>query len=495
MVLEFDRDYCSCLHNIVNQVHSQEETQELRLPDGMPDIGKVVGCWGQILIRGKEWRTNHMSTNGGVMVWVMYTPEDGTDCRCIESWIPFQMHWDVPDTRRDGIICVNPILKSVDARSVSARKLMLRCVVCTQGQAFEPVDEELYIPTSVPEDVQLLRRNYPVELPLEAGEKSFQIEDTIRPVNFDSVVRYELTPQITEQKVMASRLVFRGTAKLHLLYKDVQNNMLTMDSDLQFAQYADLDREYGSGATAWLIPIVNGVEVEKADGGGVFVRCAITAQYVIHDRKMIEIIEDAYSTRRQVMPQVETLSLPMQLDAQQWLVECPQQIQIDGNEIVDAAAFYDHPSCKQNGDSVQMDMDVQYQLLCRDNEGNLMTHTAKSQCSWQMQSDEKNDLRVCLQMIGQPRINLNGGIAEIQPNAAATVAAYPIGGIPMVKGLTMTEEATIHSGGPSVILRRVEEQSMWEIAKECHTTVEAIRSANQLEDDPLNGQMLLIPLS
>ena len=55
----------------------KEETQELKLPESMPDIGRVIAAWGQPVMRGKEWRSTHVGITGGVMVWVLYAPEDG----------------------------------------------------------------------------------------------------------------------------------------------------------------------------------------------------------------------------------------------------------------------------------------------------------------------------------------------------------------------------------------------------------------------------------
>ena len=48
---------------------------------------------------------------------------------------------------------------------------------------------------------------------------------------------------------------------------------------------------------------------------------------------------------------------------------------------------------------------------------------------------------------------------------------------------------------PSMILRRVESGSLWDIAKACGSTVEAIMEANTLEDQPEQGRILLIPVS
>ena len=94
MELKFERTLCRCMRSILRETKNLEQTQELRLPDGMPDIGRVVGAWGQIMLRSKEWRGDGISASGGVTVWVMYVPEDGSDVQCGDVWVPFQAKWD-----------------------------------------------------------------------------------------------------------------------------------------------------------------------------------------------------------------------------------------------------------------------------------------------------------------------------------------------------------------------------------------------------------------
>ena len=93
MELEFQSKPCSCLTAAVRQVRSAELTQEVRLTDGMPDIGRVIACWGQPLVRSKEWLSDQITVSGGVMVWILYLPEDGTQPRSMDTWILFQLRW------------------------------------------------------------------------------------------------------------------------------------------------------------------------------------------------------------------------------------------------------------------------------------------------------------------------------------------------------------------------------------------------------------------
>ena len=104
MEFEFQKSACPCLETVLREVQNVEQTQEIKLPDGMPDIGRVLAAWGQTILRGKEWRSDSVSFSGGMMVWILYAPEDGSEERCIDGWIPFQMKWDLPERTEEGSI-------------------------------------------------------------------------------------------------------------------------------------------------------------------------------------------------------------------------------------------------------------------------------------------------------------------------------------------------------------------------------------------------------
>lgn len=72
MEIEFQKAELPCLTAVVNEIQNGEQTQELRLPDDMPDVGKVLCAWGQTILRGKEWRSDCLTVSGGMLMWVLY---------------------------------------------------------------------------------------------------------------------------------------------------------------------------------------------------------------------------------------------------------------------------------------------------------------------------------------------------------------------------------------------------------------------------------------
>ena len=64
-----------------------------------------------------------------------------------------------------------------------------------------------------------------------------------------------------------------------------------------------------------------------------------------------------------------------------------------------------------------------------------------------------------------------------------------------VTGVEMGEVREPAPDRPSLILRRVGEDGLWETAKAAGSTVEAIQKANGLQEEPGPGRLLLIPVS
>lgn len=492
MELLFSKNVYHCLRNVVQQMQTQEQTQELRLTDGMPDIGRVLGCWGQPVIRGKEWRSSGMNVSGGVMIWVLYAPEDGSQPRTMESWIPFQMKWDFGETQRDGTILVTPYLRSIDCRTISARKVMVRANIAVDGEALEHAEAEGYQPQEVPNGLQLLQRTYPMMLPKEAGEKAFQIEEILAmPDNLPkiaNIVRYELIPTVKEMKVLAGRLIFRGSCKLKLLYQCQEGELHSWETSVAFSQFVDLDHDYTTNAAADIRLIVTGLEL--AAGEELKLLCGISAQYMIFDREDIQVVEDAYFPHKQVDLQMQSLKIPSLLDVNENSMKLTISVPDDTQEIEDAWVAWDHPSILKEDDTADITLAGQMHILYKDTDGALQSVTAQSEDTWNLTCDGNNRIRIDL----QPEIPAAEGMGI---SAYASVAAHisTLQEIPMVTGLQITDKEDSGKEKPSLILCRVGERGLWEIAKHYDSTVDDIRSINQLNQEPLQDSYILIPIA
>ena len=490
MDLQFRKEPISYLRTVTNDIQTQEQTQEVRLPDGMPDIGHVIASWAQVVIRGKEWRGGSAGVNGGVMAWVLYAPEDGSEPQCVDTWLPFQMKTDVDGTLQDGTICAVPLLQNVDARSVSARKMMVRSSVsmlmCVQVRD----KVEVGLPDDLPDDVCILKNMYPMMLAAEYGEKAFSIEESLElPAAMpapEKLVYYKLYPEVTEQKIMTDKLVFRGVAKLHLLYMDARGQLHHWDGELPISQYSELSRDYTENASAVLQHVVTNLELVNGQDNKQVLKAGLLCQYVVYDRTEVSVVEDVYSPRRQISPHTEYLRLPAILDTMSETVPVRQGVE---NAVLDAMFCPDMPRIYRDEDGISADLSGTFYALISDEEGRLQGTVQP----WEERKALPADPNVMTEMaLGHGAVTVAGSNLEVE--LPMTVRYLADQEMTVITGLELGELQESNPERPSLILCRRGEQSLWDIAKQTGSTVESIQQANGLTQEPDPDKMLLIPI-
>lgn len=497
MQLQFDKTALPIMKMIKREIKNVEQTQELRINDGMPDIGKVLGAWGQVILRSKEWQQGNGGVNGGVQVSVLYVPENGEDVQTVETWIPFQTKWELPESDHEGTICVSCLLRSADARNTSSRKILVRVNVGVCGLLWEPSEVWQHTPPELPEDICLLKKTHSVKILREAGEKAFSLEEELvlpgTAPKIEKLFHYHLQLELIEQKIMSDKVVFRGVGLLHILYRGDDGQLHTWDFELPFSQYGELSGEYEQGALAKMIMAVTSLEAELDMEGRVQMKAGLVGQYFICQDVPIEVVEDVYSPRRQAMPIMERICLHTIQNIEQQTVQAEQTIQSQGVSV-DVAFYPDHPHSQQIGDNTVLQIPGQFQVLFKDDEGQY--RSAASRWEGQCPATEEDALQIIayVNVTGKTKCATDGAGMSMTAELLTDLMIYSQQEIPMVVGIEMTELAEPDPERPSLILRRAGEDSLWNIAKASGSTVEMIMEANHLEGKLDPEQMLLIPV-
>ena len=481
MELQWKKTACPYLQPQPLPTQNLEETLELRLGEEMPDMGRIVCAWGQAVVRSKQWRSDSVNLSGGVNASVLYLPEDGSPLRCVECWMPFQGKWNLPQSRREGAMRVSCLLSGLDARVLSARKMMLRADLSLIGQTLESAEVEISSPGVLPEGVQVLTNVYPAILAREAGEKNFSIDEQIRLPGIAKWGGFSLQPELTEQTVVGSRVVLRGIGRLRYCAVDEAGQLQFGETEIPFAQFADLDREYENGEVDIML-CVSSVEPEQTEDG-VVVQCGITAQYLIKDRMLLEIAEDAYSPTCRLELASQPLKLPMELDHREEILNAfPPAAE---GQLLHMDFLPAQPQVFREGDRLCLELPGRFQRLYRDGDGQL--HSIEVPWCGKLEFAAAENIRL------QPTVDR----VDISPTGAAVAVglrSWTDQSIPMICDITAGELLQPRQDRPSLLLRPMDTDSLWELAKTTGSTMDAIRKANALSQEPQWGQMLLIPI-
>lgn len=491
--MQFVSKQIPCLQWVSSQVLNQEQTQEVRLDDSMPKIGRVLGAWGQVVLRGKEWRSGSVQVSGGVSVWVLYLPEEGGACQSVETWVPFQWKTDIPPGTRDGTLVASGLLRNVDARSLTPQKLMVRANVGLQLQVLAPMQATVYAPEEVPEHVQLRREQWQLRLPMEAGEKVFALDERLQlPVGsprFERILYYRLQPEIIDRKVMADKVVFRGVGALQLVYLAENGRVCSARLEIPFAQYGELTGQYGEDAQAQILLSVTGLELRPEQDGGFLLTGGMTGQYVIYEQQTQELVTDAYSTRMTSVCQWEDLGMPEAQPQPAQTLDCQVRIDEGALEPVDGVFWPEQPCKTRTDDGLCLEPVGRFQLLGYDREGQLQVVSA----DWSGEPISMTQRsEVAVMPTGPVQVSLEGQDAVLRGQLLVDAVTLSEGERASLAALELQEKTC--QDAPSLILRRASGDSLWELAKATGSTEDAIRAANGLEGEPEKDRMLLIPI-
>ena len=498
MELQFHQEPVRWMQPVVSQIQTQEQTQELKLSDGMPDIGRVLSAWGQCVVRGKEWQSDGFTVSAGMLVWVLYAPEDGTQPRCIHGWIPFQLQWDLPSGSPDGQIRVLCLPRFVDARSVSPRKILVRAGLSALGEGYVPAEGNTYSPPELPEDVQLLENTYPVRTVVENGEKHFLLdEDLVLPPTCPEARRLvccTLQPEITEHRVLSNRLVFRGDANLHALYISEEGRLHSWDFPLHFSQFDDLRDSHSGEAQADFLLMPTDLDVNLDDEGHFRLKCGLVAQYALEDTRMVRAVEDVYSPQRELTAQTTVLTVPAVLEAAEQTLQAEQRLPQEAEFAADVAFLPDFPRQRRTGDQVELEQPGMFQVLYYSPEGVLQSATARWEGRLTLDAHPQSKLRTIPMTGHQAQAETAGDGMVLRARVPLSIQTTADQSLTLVTGLELGQQRQPDPKRPSLILMRAGEESLWQLARENGSTVDAIRQATALEGEPAPGQMLLIPV-
>lgn len=484
------------LDTALQEQRNMELTQELRLGEGMPDVGQILWAEGQCLLRGKEWQRDSVSISGGVMVRVLYLPEDGSGVRCAEDWIPFRMEWDLPEDTPQGWLQIRCLPRHTDARSISARKILIRTGVLIQAEAFAPAKAEISEPGEFPSGVELLKQTWPMRLRKEAGEKSFTLEEVQVPSvpAPEKLLSFRFVPRTSECRVLGNKLVFRGNGELHILYRSQEGQIHSWDCAVPFSQFVQLDGEYGPDAQGEMTLCSTNLEVELTDEGKLQIKAGVAGQYLVTDKQMITTIEDAYCPGRMLDVEKNEVILPVVLENRQDTAHPEQTISGEAETLVDLRFLPELPRLRQTDEGWELMRSGVFHTLSYGSDGSLHGDSSRWEEKQIVPAGEDTMLSASVVPAESVKGSVGAGKILVSGEFPMELTAMTRQRLPLVTGLTLGAEIPKDPMRPSLILRRAGNQRLWDLAREAGTTVDAIRRANALTEEPAPDRMLLIPV-
>lgn len=475
----------------------QEQTAEISVPETLPDIDRIVDCYGTVIVQEKRCEDGVMQLSGGIQAGVLYVPVGEGPVQTLEAWVPFLIK--KPVQAQDACLIAQPFLKSMDARTVQPRKAIVRANLGAELTLLTPETFALASIEDPPDILQQQQSKYPVLLPVACGEQDFRVQDELTLPDtvpaIDRILRWELDPEVEESRMIGSKALFRGKVLVRVLYLGVDGSLNTYVGALPFSQYAELPGEWPD-STVTVFPVVTAAQLESdgsAESRTLLADLNVLAQVCVVDQRLLALTEDAYVVGGTLEPVWQEVALHPQLDRMTLSQNAVITVPVKASQVVQAAISPDHPTQRRTAEQLALGSSLNGSLLYFDTDGLLRGKSLRGDCAVSVQMDGSPRCDCTCALSGTPEVRVLPDSVQITAPLTFTLALCQEEAWKNLAGGTITKAE--RAKRPSVIVRRFPGGALWPLAKQLGAAVADIRAANNLPDNTApDNEILLIPM-
>lgn len=504
MELELERNELSCYDTVLDTAVFPEETMEMIVPDACPDILHLVDTCGTVLMKSREAQDGRAEVAGTVCCTVLYQPEGECGIHRFEVNVPFFCAVENPAVDRDCLVNALPRLQAADTRILNPRKVLLRINLAVDIQVFSPCGTSVCSCVAEPadSDVQQLLETQETYVVSCVREKPFHFSDELtvsgsRPEP-EELLKSRVELLCSESKVIGNKLIFKGEAALQVLYRSAAGQTCAADFQLPFSQIMEVSN-VTEDADCSVEVLLSGFTcgIDGGDGRALSVSMDLLAQAVVREPRTVTVLSDIYSVSRPLTAEFESFSFSRLLERGSRHQSARETVETTAavRSVVDAYVTIGAVTQTWEGARLTATAEVTATALCESEEGELTAVRAAIKVPCVLELAEGC---VCSCLCGCPggvfATPTAGGVEfrlEMDFRYLALTSTRAIG----VSSACVEESAGREDGRqPSIVLRVLGRERLWDIAKAYSTTTEDIMQANELTDgDALSGRLLLIP--
>lgn len=476
------------------------------LPDYCPDIAAVLKCSLKPVIQSKQLSGDRFIVDGQSMIRVMYLDEARKCVRCCEFNQPFTSTFLVKNTGVNPCLRVTAKTDYVNCRATSPRRLDVHGAFTVKLRITAEGSQEV---VSGIKGENLFTRNLPVvySIPAASTEKPFTISEVLElgagKPPAEALIRGDAVPSLTDCKLMANKIIVKGDLLLKNLYvSDIAaGSMERVEHEIPFSQIIDvdgLDDEWDCDVTLDVVSSDIHISVnQNGESALLAVNVKLIAQVQCYATASAEVVTDAYSARYPLKLENRRLDTEQLLGVRRGVSTVRETLELppEAAEVIDLWCEAVPVAERCEAGKACLDGRLTICMLAKDG-GGIVSYFERPS-DFTLEYDE-----TCSQMTSRLAVlrvdytMVGGGKAEIKVELAVTRCCYAADSCLAVTDVSADESASFPEEKAALkIYFAGGGESLWEIAKSCHTSMEAVMEENGLNTDVLpDDAMLLVPL-
>lgn len=489
-------------------VVTQEETAETIVPDYCPDIARIIETEGTVCLHSREVRDGRAEVSGTLRVTVLYTPDGEGGVRTLEFAMPFTVESDGRGLPNCVCLTADTEVELLESRMLNPRKIFTHCRLVTRLTGYQKAPLTFCTDVEAEESLCLEKRQEQQHAVLltHIAEKDFTFTDSMNlspgREGAAELLTSQVSSSVTETKVVGNKLILKGMFTVTLLYRTAEGQCCSTAGELPFSQIMEAEgAEEGAGASVQLQLTGADFQIDGDDPEGrqIAVTLYLHATALLRREQELTLLSDLYSTAYDLSYEASPLNLTALCESmsRRQTVREVLEIGVVAETILALRVSCAPVSVTREGEAAVLRTAATIRALYLDEGGVPLVAERSVDVSCQLELPE--DCRISARAVCPEEIQGTLGDRGIEvrfPVEFRVEAAVRVKRVCVNTVKVDTDTPRDLSGAPSLVLRCLGcQESPWDLAKACNTTIPVILAANQLESeaDIPRDQLLLIP--
>ena len=495
-----------------NELSMQEQGIELDyvLPDYYPDVCKLIKCFVTPTVTSESIVDHRLSYELTAEIRILYCSENSNVLQCVTQKLHFSRTAELP-SGEEVIAEISPVTDYVNCRAVSRRRLDVRGALTIRMKS-NAIHQQEALCDIFGKNIQLRK------FPLRYQSKRLHTVNTVilseelelgatKPPLLQ-IIRCEAVPLEQNAQLVSGKLMAQGNLQIQLLYSCDENHsgkLETMSFRIPYSQMIDLDgleeqdecEIFCSVTSCELKPLTD-------ENGNIYLlrlEAELKLSCTAYRMATESLVCDAFSTEHPCKTErVKLFTSTSPVKFSEMLVcntrlTCPDcepecvydawceirnfTTEIDKQEILISGMLFCYVLIRENTGMprlLEKEEPFEHRFAVQDlTELDLIQAKISSgNCSYTLSGESEITLKTELRM--------EGSILHCTETE-------------VLSGISIQEEEFFNEHYALKLCFGKAQENIWDIAKRCHTSVEAILEENDLTQEQLpENQMLLIPL-
>ncbi|MBE7030555.1 MAG: DUF3794 domain-containing protein [Ruminococcaceae bacterium] len=518
MVIDLQREHIQWSEKLAGNVAEAVVDADIIVPDIKPDVADVLQVDATAFVGESYVQKDHVTVSGSVSYQILYLSdrtEEEQRLKSITYDMPFSHQVEVRGVDDTALVSVSADVVHVEFGVVNSRKINVKTVVELNVDAVKNAGVGMVCGVSGECDMPCRTGEVHTLNMIACTEEEFEVGDALcvpagSPM-MDELLKVDVRVDGKEVKVVNGKILAKGKVNVCALYVGANREICSMEHEIPFTEVLDVTEADPDMITDvdYRLKNVDYKIAQDNDGDATLLdfRVRIAALTRIWNTQWVTAVTDLYCPDYEVG--LSRTAVPVErvtdTSVSQCIIKEDISLPPDAPGMMRIYNVIAKPYIRRvelENHKVTVEGEIDTYLLYLSSSADCPVYSHQKQIPFthfaEAPSSENGatpDVRVNVDHINYSFHSATD--AQVRMVVSVDTRVTGTGTVDVVADVTADEECRFdHKNQASIVIYFVQKgDSLWEIAKRYHTTVEAIAGVNRLDPDGIitPGMQLLIP--